>query len=154
MSSATRPCVLTHLQTTSLNCPHLKINKVSSHIRNNATNPEGGLDTLIICHAVGGSHDIAKNMRKTILWRKYFTRLSSSKENLGVSYLDTKFQYMLYTCRWTRAKSILQILSQDSVGNLETWIQVWNFSMYTHLLSFLCPKVLSAGAHISVFDEG
>jgi hypothetical protein len=37
---------------------------------------------------------------------------------------------------------------------LETWIQVWNFSMYTHLLSFLCPKVLSAGAHISVFDEG
>jgi hypothetical protein len=48
MSSATRPCVLTHLQTMSLNFPNFKINKDSSHIRNNATTPEGSLDTLIM----------------------------------------------------------------------------------------------------------
>jgi hypothetical protein len=40
MSNATRPCVLKHLQTMSLNFPHLKISKYSSNIHNNASNPE------------------------------------------------------------------------------------------------------------------
>jgi hypothetical protein len=55
-----------------------------------------------------------------------YSRLSPSKENVGISFSDTNFNCAVYY--WTRTKSNLLILSKDSVGkNLETRIQVWIF---------------------------